>query len=59
MGFVISANSRDLLLLPNRIVKHMPIPCSLQEIKTFSKREGWLNIGIKGDGGIKSKGTRI
>ena len=30
-----------------------------QVIKTFSKRERWLNIGIKGDGDIKSKGTRL
>ena len=31
----------------------------VQVIKTFSKQEGWLNVGIKGDGGIKSKGTRL
>ena len=30
-----------------------------QVIKTFSRREGWWYIGIKGDGGIKSKGTRF
>ena len=29
----------------------------LQVIKTFSMREGWWYIGIKGDGGVKSKGT--
>ena len=29
-------------------------------IKTFSMREGWWYIGIKGDdGGVKSKGTRL
>ena len=28
-------------------------------IKTFSMREGWWYIGIKGGGGVKSKGTRI
>ena len=26
-------------------------------IQTFSTREGWWYIGIKGDGGVKSKGT--
>ena len=31
----------------------------LQVIKTFSMREGWWYIGIKGGGGVKSKGTRI
>ena len=31
----------------------------LQVIKTFSMREGWWYIGIKGDGGVKSKGTRL
>ena len=31
----------------------------VQVIKTFSIREGWWNIGIKGDGGVKSKGTRF
>ena len=30
-----------------------------QVIKTFSVREGWCYIGIKGDGGVKSKGTRL
>ena len=30
-----------------------------QVIKTFSTREGWWYIGIKGDGGVKSKGTRL
>ena len=30
-----------------------------QVIKTFSIREGWWYIGIKGDGGVKSKGTRF
>ena len=28
-------------------------------IKTFSTREGLWFIGIKGDGGVKSKGTRL
>ena len=28
-------------------------------IKNFSIREGWWYIGIKGDGGVKSKGTRF
>ena len=27
--------------------------------KKFSIREGWWYIGIKGDGGVKSKGTRF
>ena len=31
----------------------------LQVIKTFSMREGWWYIGIKGGGGVKRKGTRI
>ena len=31
---------------------------SQQVIKTFSIREGCWYIGIKGDGGIKSKGTK-
>ena len=31
----------------------------IQVIKTFSTREGWWYIGIKGDGGVKSKGTRL
>ena len=31
----------------------------IQVIKTFSMREGWWYIGIKGGGGVKSKGTRI
>ena len=30
-----------------------------QVIKTFSMREGRWYIGIKGDGGVKSKGTRL
>ena len=30
-----------------------------QVIKTFFTREGWWYIGIKGDGGVKSKGTRL
>ena len=30
-----------------------------QVIKTFSIREGWWYIEIKGDGGVKSKGTRL
>ena len=28
-------------------------------IKAFSTREGWWYIGIKGDGGVKSKGIRL
>ena len=28
-------------------------------IQTSSIREGWWYIGIKGDGGVKSKGTRL
>ena len=32
---------------------------TIQVIKTFSMREGWWYIGIKGGGGVKSKGTRI
>ena len=38
------------------------ISCSIHSyivIKTFSIREGWWYIGIKGDGGVKSKGTRL
>ena len=31
----------------------------IQVIKTFSTREGWWYIGIKGVGGVKSKGTRL
>ena len=38
----------------NRVV----ILCT-QVIKTFSTREGWWYIGIKGDGGVKSKGIRL
>ena len=30
-----------------------------QVTKTFSTREVWWYIGIKGDGGVKSKGTRL
>ena len=30
-----------------------------QVIKTYSIRDGWWNIGIKGDGGVKSKGARF
>ena len=30
-----------------------------QGIKTFSMQEGWWYIGIKGDGGVKSKGPRL
>ena len=30
-----------------------------QVIKTFSKQEGWWYIGINGDGGLRSKGTRL
>ena len=30
-----------------------------QVIKTFSIREGWWYIGIKGYGDVKSKGTRF
>ena len=35
------------------------LKCRKQVIKTFSMREGWWYIGIKGGGGVKSKGTRI
>ena len=31
----------------------------LQVIETFSRREGWWYKGIKGDDGVKSKGTRF
>ena len=31
----------------------------LQVIKQFSIREGWWYLGIKGDGGVKRKGTRL
>ena len=31
----------------------------IQVIKTFSMREGSWYIGIKGGGGVKSKGTRL
>ena len=31
----------------------------IQVIKAFSTRESWWYIGIKGDGGVKSKGTRL
>ena len=31
----------------------------IQVIKTFSIQQGWWYIGIKGDGGVKSKGTRF
>ena len=37
----------------------LALPHMLQVIKTFSMREGWWYIGIKGGGGVKSKGTRI
>ena len=30
-----------------------------QVINTFFIREGWWDIGIKGDGGVKSKGPRF
>ena len=43
-------------------LKYMGTPIDaqfLQVIKTFSMREGWWYIGIKGGGGVKSKGTRI
>ena len=30
-----------------------------QVIKAFSMRERWWYIGIKGEGGVKSKGTRL
>ena len=36
-----------------------PKKCRKQVIKTFSMREGWWYIGIKGGGGVKSKGTRL
>ena len=38
---------------------HSLPPLYIQVIKTFSMREGWWYIGIKGGGGVKSKGTRI
>ena len=38
---------------------HVHGPSCVQVIKTFSMREGWWYIGIKGGGGVKSKGTRI
>ena len=28
-------------------------------LQTFFTREGWWYIGIKGDGDVKSKGTRL
>ena len=31
----------------------------IQVIKTFSMQQGWWYIGIKGGGGVKSKGTRL
>ena len=45
----------------NECYKFYPIQWSIytQVIKTFSTREGWWYIGIKGDGGVKSKGTRL
>ena len=45
-----------------RIINTIPNPPEKfrkQVIKTFSTREGWWYIGIKGDGGAKSKGTRL
>ena len=33
--------------------------CRKQVITTFSMREGWWYIGIKGGGGVKCKGTRL
>ena len=32
---------------------------NIQAIKLFSIQEGWWYIGIKGDGGVKSRGTRL
>ena len=40
-------------------ILNSPKKCRKQVIKTFSMREGWWYIGIKGGGGVKSKGTRI
>ena len=40
---------------PGQYSSHLKI----QVTKTFSIREGWWYIGIKGDGGVKSKGTRF
>ena len=38
---------------------NLPEKFRKQVIKTLSIREGWLYIGIEGDGGVKSKGTRL
>ena len=35
------------------------LKCIIQVIKPFSIRKDWWCIGIKGDGGVKSKGTRL
>ena len=43
--------------LPYRLILKLFVIA--QVIKTFSMREGWWYIGIKGGGGVKSKGTRI
>ena len=51
-----------LILCASRTINTIPNPpeiCRKQVIKTFSTREGWWYIGIKGDGGVKSKGTRL
>ena len=43
-------------------LKTIPNPPEIlrkQVIQTFSIREGWWYIGIKGDGGVNSKGTRF
>ena len=43
---------KSLLLMPAEGIY-------IQVIKTFTMREGWWYIGIKGGGGVKSKGTRL
>ena len=40
-------------------VNTIPNPPEKFIIKTFSIREGWWYIGIKGNGGVESKGTRL
>ena len=42
-----------------QLPQNTPLFFMPQVIKTFSMREGWWYIGIKGGGGVKSKGTRI
>ena len=40
-------------------ILNTPKKCRKQVIKTFSMREGWWYIGIKGDDDVKRKGTRL